>query len=338
MLGLVERSLQKLLPLISRRFRSFSEATDAALDVLASELPGEIVLGQIEPGEDVMRVLDVRGAAVVGIERGIQLPLAGRAEGGGAGGESIVLEGVHADEDLEPAHLRALGLAEWIAVPLEMSDGAIAGMVTALSRREGEYGAEHVVLLGLTARMLAYEWERVRNRTELRELRQRVGAGDGMDPDTGLAGRYGFVELLDREWRLARRGTFNTMVAAFRVSAGDAAPDSPMALLALKDAAEALAGAVRTTDHIGRIGDMDLAVALVGAPDEASVEPLVRRFTDALRRVTRGRPVVVSVSSGAASLAESPSPEQGLEHALRGAAGETTEPRGEPVPAGGDGP
>ena len=92
MLGLVERSLQKLLPLISRRFRSFSEATDAALDVLASELPGEIVLGQIEPGEDVMRVLDVRGAAVVGIERGINLPLAGRAEGGGAGGESIVLE------------------------------------------------------------------------------------------------------------------------------------------------------------------------------------------------------------------------------------------------------
>jgi GGDEF domain-containing protein len=215
-----------------------------------------------------------------------------------------------------------------------MSDGAIAGMVTALSRREGEYGAEHVVLLGLTARMLAYEWERVRARTELRELRQRVGAGDGMDPDTGLAGRYRFVEMLDREWRLARRGTFNTMVAAFRVHAGDVAPDSPMALLSLKDAAEALSGVVRTTDHIGRIGEMDLGVALVGAPDEASVDPLVRRFTDALRRVTRGRPVTVSIEHGAASLAESPSPEQGLEHALRGAAGEQTGSRGEPVPAG----
>jgi GGDEF domain-containing protein len=127
------------------------------------------------------------------------------------------------------------------------------------------------------------------------------------------------------------------MVVAFRVSAAAAAPDSPMTLLALKDAAEALAGAVRTTDHIGRIGEMDLAVALVGAPDEASVDPLVRRFTDALRRVTRGRPVAVSVSYGASSLAESPSPEQGLEHALRGAAGETSESRGEPVPAGGDG-
>jgi GGDEF domain-containing protein len=219
-----------------------------------------------------------------------------------------------------------------------MSDGAIAGMVTALSRREGEYGAEHVVLLGLAARMLAYEWERVRNRTEVRELRQRVGAGDGMDPDTGLAGRYRFVELLDREWRLARRGTFNTMIATFRVCAGDAAPDSPMALLALKDAAEALAGAVRTTDHIGRIGEMDLAVALVGAPDEASVEPLVRRFSDALRRVTRGRPVTVSTNFGVASLAESPSPEQGLEHALRGSSGDAATSRGEqPVPAGGDG-
>jgi GGDEF domain-containing protein len=122
------------------------------------------------------------------------------------------------------------------------------------------------------------------------------------------------------------------------VTAGAADPDSPMAMLALKDAAEALSGAVRTTDHIGRIGDMDLAVALVGAPDEASVEPLARRFTDALRRVTRGRPMAVSVEWGAGSLAESPSPEQGLEHALRGAAGETTEPRGEPVPAGGEGP
>jgi hypothetical protein len=75
----------------------------------------------------------------------------------------------------------------------------------------------------------------------------------------------------------------------------------------------------------------------VGAPDDASVDPLVRRFTDALRRVTRGRPVAVSINWGAASLAEAPSPEQGLEHALRGAAGETTEPR-EPVPAGTDGP
>ncbi len=110
-----------------------------------------------------------------------------------------------------------------------------------------------------------------------------------------------------------------------------------MALLALKDAAEALAGAVRTTDHIGRIGEMDLAVAMVGAPDEASVEPLVRRFADALRRVTRGRPVAVSTEHGVASLAESPSPEQGLEHALRGAAGEPSPSRGEPVPAGGDG-
>lgn len=331
----VERPLQSLLPLISRRFRSFSEATDAALDVLASELPGEIVLGQIEPGEDVMRVLDVRGASVVGIERGIMLPLATRSEGGGAGGESIVLDGVHADDDLEPAHLKSLGVAEWIALPLEMSDGAIAGMVTALSRRKGEYRAQHVVLLGLTTRMLAYEWERVRNRTELRELRQRVGAGDGMDPDTGLAGRYRFVELLDREWRLARRGALNTMVVAFHISAGEAAADSPMAMLALKDAAEALTGAVRTTDQIGRIGDMELAVAMVGCPDEAGVEPLVRRFSEALRRVTRGRPFEVSITPGIASLAEAPSPEQGLEQATRSAAGDLADGHGEPVPAGG---
>jgi hypothetical protein len=60
--GEVESSLQSLFPLISRRFQSFSEAADAALDVLADQVPGEIVIGQIEAGDDKLRVLDVRGA------------------------------------------------------------------------------------------------------------------------------------------------------------------------------------------------------------------------------------------------------------------------------------
>ena len=72
----MESPLQSLFPLISRRFQSFAEATDAALDVLADQVPGEIVLGQIEAGDDRLRVLDVRGAEIVGIERGNMLPLA----------------------------------------------------------------------------------------------------------------------------------------------------------------------------------------------------------------------------------------------------------------------
>ena len=62
MVGAWKVPLQSLFPLISRRFQSFAEATDAALDVLADQVPGEIVLGQIEAGDDKLRVLDVRGA------------------------------------------------------------------------------------------------------------------------------------------------------------------------------------------------------------------------------------------------------------------------------------
>ena len=317
----MESSLQSLFPLISRRFQSFGEAADAALDVLAEQVPGEIVIGQIEAGDDKLRVLDVRGAQTVGIERGNLLPLAKRTSTSGLGPDSTVLEGANGIDDLDAHHLQSLGLGEWIALPLEMSDGAVVGIVAALSRRQGDYKAEHVVLLGLAARMLAYEWERVHTRAAMRELKQRIGVATDADPDTGLRGRKGFLDLLDREWKLARRGTIETMAVCFRVEAGDEQPGSPIAKLALKDAAEALAGAVRSTDQIGRIGEMELGVAMIGCPHEEGVQALADRFLQALRRVTHGRPVPVSVSHGSAPLAGTESAEEALEQAERAVVG-----------------
>jgi GGDEF domain-containing protein len=312
-----------LFPLITRRFQSFAEASDAVLDVLASQVPGEIVLGQIEAGDDRLRVLDVRGASIVGVERGNMLPLATVKQSNGHGPDASPLEGTAGIDDLDAAHLQSLGLGEWIALPLEMSDGAIVGIVAGLSRRQGDYRAEHVVLLGLAARMLAYEWERVQARTELRELRQRIGAATNADSDTGLPARAAFLDLLTREWKLARRGTVDTMAVCFRVDADGEEPGSPVAVLALKDAAEALAGAVRSTDQIGRIGEMDLGVAMIGCEDDAGVEALAQRFGQALRRVTHGRPVEVSVTRGAISLAATVSAEDALEQAERALGGDT---------------
>ena len=236
----MERPLQSLFPLISRRFQSFSEATDATLDVLTDQVPGEIVLGQVEPDEDRLRVLEVRGASIIGIERGNLLPLARVKAEGGRGPTGGMLDGTAGIDDLDADHLRSLGLSEWVALPLELSDGAVVGIIAALSRRQGDFNAEHVVLLGLAARMLAYEWERVHTRAAMRELKQRIGAATDADPDTGLHGRQGFLDLLDREWKLARRGTIETMAVCFHVEAADEAPGSPVAKLALKDAAEAL--------------------------------------------------------------------------------------------------
>jgi GGDEF domain-containing protein len=311
----VESSLQSLFPLISRRFQSFAEAADAALDVLADQVPGEIVIGQIEAGDDKLRVLDVRGAQTVGIERGNMLPLTKMKPANGLGPDATVLEGANGIDDLDARYLQSLGLGEWVALPLEMSDGAVVGIVAALSRRQGDYKAEHVVLLGLAARMLAYEWERVHTRAELRELKQRIGTATNADADTGLHDREHFLDLLEREWKLSRRGTIATMAVCFRVDAGGEAPGSPVAKLALKDAAEALSGAVRSTDQIGRVGEMELGVAMIGCPDEVGVEALAERFANGLRRVTHGRPVKVSVSYGAVALGETGSAAEALERA-----------------------
>ena len=318
----MENSLQSLFPLISRRFQSFAEATDATLDVLADQVPGEIVIGQVEAGDDKLRVLDVRGAEIVGIERGNMLPLAQRKSASGLGPDATVLEGANGIDDLDARHLQSLGLGEWIALPLEMSDGAVVGIVAALSRRQGDYRAEHVVLLGLAARMLAYEWERVHTRSALRELQQRIGAATNADNETGLHGRERFLDLLEREWKLARRGTVETMAVCFRVNAGGELPGSPAAKLALKDAAEALSGAVRSTDQIGRIGEMELGVAMIGCDTEAGVQALADRFAHGLRRVTHGRPVQVSILHGAVALSETGSASEAVEQAERAVGGE----------------
>ena len=295
--------------------------------MLAAQVPGEIVLGQLESGDDRLRVLDVRGASAVGIERGQMLPLTTVSSASGRGPDSTVLEGAGGIDDLDAAYLKSMGLEQWIALPLEMSDGAIVGIVAAVSRRQGDYQAEHVVLLGIAARMLAYEWERVQARTELRELRQRIGAAPDADPQTGLADRARFIDLLDREWKLARRGTIDSMAVCFRIEAHDEEAGSPVAVLALKDAAEALAGAVRSTDQIGRVGKMELGVAMVGCRDEAGVEALAQRFVHGLHRVTHGRPVEVSVSHGAIALGATASAEEALEQAERALAAETASQR-----------
>jgi GGDEF domain-containing protein len=313
----VESSLQSLFPLISRRFQSFAEAADAALDVLAAQVPGEIVIGQIEAGDDKLRVLDVRGAQTVGIERGNMLPLTKMKPTNGHGPDETVLEGANGIDDLDAHHLQSLGLGEWIALPLEMSDGAVVGIVAALSRRQGDYKSEHVVLLGLASRMLAYEWERVHTRAAMRELKQRIGAATNADADTGLHGREGFLDLLEREWKLARRGTVETMAVCFHVEAEGEVAGSPVTHLALKDAAEALSGAVRSTDQIGRVGEMDLGVAMIGCPNVAGVEALAERFANALRKVTHGRPFRVTITHGSIALGDTGSAAEALEQAER---------------------
>lgn len=287
--------MQNLTPLVDRRFQSFAEATDAVLDALASSLPGSIVLNQNDTDADLCRVFDSLGPSFAGTERGMIMPVDGDRVG--------------------VPFLVALGVKDVVSVPVELSAGLLAGVLMAISPDEGAYAPEHTTMLAIAARVLGYEWERVRTSAELRILRQQARAGQQYDPETDLPNRAGFLGLLEREWRLARRGTLPSTVVAIRVEMSNDEVDRAAALkhLAVKDAAEVLISAARNTDHVGRLAEWTMGVVMIGCDDEAHVTPLINRYSDALRRATESRGFDLSVFSGAQRLIESSSAQLAME-------------------------
>jgi GGDEF domain-containing protein len=307
--------IARLIPLVGR-FQSFAEAAEVSLNGLARAVPGAVILGQFDSHEEVCRVTDHAGIGIDGLARGVRLPLAGSVKRDG----NRLVSGLGSEPGgdwLDGEFLRSLSVESWLTLPLEVSDGNVVGLLCAFAPEAGVYQVDHVALLGVAARMLSYEWERVQTRAELRSLRNRVGNGQNMDTETGLANREGFVGLLDREWKLAKRGTVRTVVVAFHVKVSDThhGPGSPLATLAVKDAAAVLAGTTRATDHVGRVRQMDLAAILVGCDGAPGAEAFIRRYQGALERASRARPVSIAVSWGFQALEDADSPVDALSRA-----------------------
>ncbi len=283
-----------LVRLAQRRPRSFSEAADSVLDALAEAIPGVIALGRLEVDEQVHRVIETRGDGLSRLSRGVGLPAAGGGDG------------------LDAEFLRSLGAQAWLSVPLETSDGRIVGVLCALDPRDAVYGPPHAAQLGVAARLLGHEWESVELRSEVRRLRRRIDAGPGTDPDTGLPGREAFLELLDREWRLAERGTVQSVLVVCRIGSGAGeSGNGAGGRLALKMTAEVLGKSTRATDRIGRIGETAVAAILVGCrlPDAPA---FVARFLEALGRVSEGGRPEIEVACGVQPLNGASSPEEAL--------------------------
>lgn len=280
-----------LARLASRRFQNFSEAAEVVLSALADVIPGTVLLGRLEPDEQVCRVLDIRGVAVEGLHRGAVLPVA-------AAGLDLELLG-------------SLGARASLALPLETSDGIIVGFLCALDSSAGAYRPEHKALMGIAAVLLSHEWESVQRRAELRRLRARLSHGPSTDADTGLANRDGFLDVLDREWRLVARGTVESVLVAcsVEVDVGGGPNHEALKNVALKVAADVLTASARATDHVGRVGPMTVAAVLVGCRvDEASA--FIERFESALGRVTQQGHPKVEISYNIQSLAAAPPPEE----------------------------
>jgi GGDEF domain-containing protein len=293
------------------------------------------MLGQLDPAEELCRVLDVRGPGSY-VRRGMTLPLAAVTE---EGDDSSTGNGAFAtpiDGQIDQDSLRSLSVKASLSRPLEMSDGSIIGTLSAFDTETDAFGDLHQVLLGVAARVLSYEWENVNRLAELRRLREQVRDVHTSDVDTGLSNRARFLDALEREWRLTARGSVQSIlvVCHLHVDAAQSEVVGTISTLALKDAAEVLVGTIRSTDHVGRTGTMDLAVVLVGCHGLTGAQAFLRRFREGVRRVTSGRAAPISVSCSVLPLVDSPSAQLALEHAERTArersAGDTVAP---PLPA-----
>ena len=268
-----------LAALSARRFASFAEAADAALAGLSAAVPGTVVLARFDPDGETCRVTDLRGAPIQGLERGVSL--------------RVSSPGVWLDPEL----LTAAGIRSSLVSPLELHDGNVVGLVCAFDQNTCAYLEDHRVLVNVASRILAYEWQAVRAQAELRHLREEARDGGKTDAETGLFDRDAFAEVLDREWRLAKRSTVQSYLVACRVVVAGTAngAGSPMATLGMKDAAEVLAGVARTTDHVGRVGTSTLAAVLVGCHGAEGAEAFVARLRHAVARATQGRPFSVEI-------------------------------------------
>ncbi len=297
--------LSALARLAERRFTSFSEAADAVLDLVEAELPpGSVLLGRVDWDEGEFRLIDVRGEAATEIQPGSTLPLAASSEGR-ANGNGL----------LDPATLGELSVRSYLALPLETGAGGGAITLCALASGTDIFNRGHLELLAVAGRLLTYEWETVKWRADLRRLNERLRDPERTDALTGLLNRTAFTEAVEREWRLAERGSSESYLLACRLvnlSEVTSRYGSGVAELLLRDAADVMEAAVRRTDHAGRLADDLYGAVLVGCKGQEGADAFFERFQHALARVTGERPATLEVAYSVLALGRSDSPDAAL--------------------------
>jgi diguanylate cyclase (GGDEF)-like protein len=295
--------LSALARLAERRFTSFSEAADSVLDLLEAELPaGSLLLGRVDWDEGELRLIDVRGGAASELGAGSTLPLAPGANGGSRG-------------FLDHGALQRLSVRSYLALPLDSSSGAGALTLCALAPGTDVFTHEHLELLSVAGRLLTYEWESVKSRADLRRMSERLRDPERTDVLTGLLNRVAFVEAVEREWRLAERGTLETYVLAFRISNLHAIATrhgAAVGELMLKDAADVMQTAIRRTDHAGRLAEDSFGAVLVGCKGLEGAAAFVGRYGQSLTRATHERPAKLELAYAICSLGDAESPEAAL--------------------------
>ena len=260
-----------------------------------------MLLGQVDSEEGELRLIDVRGEAADAIHAGSTLPLAAASNGDGGG-------------LLDTATLAELSVRSYLAVPLQTHGGG-AITLCALSSGTDLFTRSHLDLLAVAGRLLAYEWESVKWRADVRRLNERLRDPERTDALTGLLNRIAFTEAVEHEWRLAERGSTESYLLACRLTnLADVTNrhGGGVGELLLRDAADVMEEAIRRTDHAGRLGEDVYAAVLVGCKGQEGADAFFERFQHALARVTSERPATLEVAYAVLALGKAESPEEAL--------------------------
>ncbi len=274
------------------------------LELLESELPGgSVLVGHVDWEGGEYRLIDVRGEVASELPPGSVLPIAtdGKDAGNGL---------------LDRETLASLSVRSYLAVPLETSAGGGAITICALASGTDVFKRSHLDLIAVAGRLLTYEWESVKWRADLRRLSERLRDPESTDSLTGLNNRTSFIQVLEREWRLAERGAAESFIVGVRlVNLAEIGERHGEGLkeLVVKDAAEVLEAAIRRSDHAGRLADDSFGVVLVGCKGLEGAEAFFARFEQALERATLERPCSLEVHFSVKALGECDSPEAALE-------------------------
>ena len=302
-------------------FQSFSQAARSVLDAVAQELPGcTVLVSQLDYGEGEYRVLDARDGASLGFEGGETAELEDSLDFQMTSDRAPRLTGAAGDDPVYGAlDLQSQrGIQSYVGVPLELSDGNRIGTLTALSGEPDRFSDTDLQLISVLARVLAYEWERVKRELELRRLKDEARRQDDTDPLTGIAHRRTFASLLEREWELTQRGSAESwLVVATLTGLAEANERFGHAMgdLLLKDAARALSAVARGADVVGRISGDQFAAVLVGCKGEEGAAAFCDRLRLATARITGERPAVIESSFAVRALSDAPSAVAALEAA-----------------------
>jgi diguanylate cyclase (GGDEF)-like protein len=154
-------------------YQSFADATRSVLDLLVRLVPdAALYLAHLDRQHGVHRIVDVRSGAALGLHSNQATALHDSLD--------LVMAEDRAprlcnDVPEHPAYgavamQSRLGARSYLAVPLELSDGARVGSLSAVSTRPDRFRADDEQLFTLLARVLAHELERESNQRDVRRM------------------------------------------------------------------------------------------------------------------------------------------------------------------------